>query len=173
MEESVSNIFQVHYELNELIYKAISELDYTLVYKIENKFINLLEEIQTLLIIKHDLYYGHFLMNIKYSFYYDENFLAAVTFQNRVVELIINPIKLGQMEIKKLIFVLCHEIEHLIYGHHFDMINMNPHKDKRTANLLNIAMDASVNDKLIDDIKKGFNLIEFDKSFIDSTWREI
>lgn len=110
------------------------------------------EYIKMFLISEKEMYYGYFLINTKIEINLNKDMIIGVALDSCEVKFIVNPLLLGKYEIKEIIYIICHEIEHLVLCHNLDAIRLNPTKDKKVHEKLNIAMDVSVNDKLNHDI---------------------
>ena len=79
---------------------------------------------------------------------------AAVTIDTNPFTLIVNPLLLGKYTIKEMVYIICHEIEHLVLDHPAEGLKVNQIGDPEAHELLNLAMDASVNDRLDMEIDK-------------------
>lgn len=158
--QSVQNL------INEIETKSISVSDG--IFHLTNKFDILINEIQSFLIYSYDYYYGYFLINLKLHYRFENNFVAGVTFSPGYPVLMINPMTLGKMKLKEIIFVLCHEIEHLVLAHHVELLRMNKNNDPQLTNKFNLACDASVNDRLNLSIAEGFDLLECPNGLVTS-----
>lgn len=110
--------------------------------------------IKMFMIIKKERYYGYFLMNLEVQINYALRYPAGVSVDTNPFTLKINPLLMGCYPIKGIIFIICHEIEHLVLNHPAEGLRLNKEKDPRKHMLINIAMDASVNDILLKDIEK-------------------
>jgi len=71
----------------------------------------------------------------------------------------------------EMIYIFCHEIEHIVLNHPADSIKYNSQKDPLIGYKLNVAMDASINDRLTaDSIENEFNIIEEPEDAITSKY---
>lgn len=167
MSYDVFSYYQIVSEIiNEIDDNKIKFNDYK--DKLINAFDNLINEIQSFLIYSYDYYYGYFLINLKIHYRFQNQFVAAVTLSPGYPVLMINPITLGKMSLKCIIFVLCHEIEHLVLSHHIELLRMNQKADPKKQKKLNIAFDASVNDRININIANGLDFLEAPEGIITS-----
>lgn len=124
---------------------------------VRNTFIEVFEDIKVFLISRKDRYYGYFLMNLKLEIDFYSNIVAGVSMNTEPFTLVCNPLILGKYKVKEIIFIICHEIEHIILNHPYEGMKMikNGHDHFK----LNIAMDCSVNDRLVLDCEKNSRLL--------------
>ena len=166
------NILYYHNELQKLI--RIVEKDETncdALVAVEELFLTLFNMIKMILILRQERYYGIFLMNfdlkIDFTSYYD----AGVNIDSFPFRMTVNPLLIGLKSLPEMIYVFCHEIEHIILKHPVDSIKYNPQKDPIIGYKLNVAMDASINDRLTADNKANeFNIISEPKDAITSNY---
>lgn len=110
--------------------------------------------IKMFLIANKERYYGYFLMDMELQIDYFFDHEAGVNMDTMPFTLKINPLLLGKYTIKEMIFIICHEIEHIILEHPAEAKQINPTFDPWKRVALNYAMDASVNDRLLMEINK-------------------
>lgn len=123
--------------------------------EVRSNFLALFEYIKMFLIAKKERYYGYFLMDFSLNIDFSFNADAAVNIDKYPFEMMINPLLLGTYTIKEMVFIVCHEIEHIVLDHPAQDRIMNKDRDPDVSMDLNLAMDASVNDRLIWDIKEA------------------
>ena len=116
---------------------------------VSNTFTQLFDLIKMFTIMKKERYYGYFLMNMDMQVDYRIGYPAGVNIDTNPFRLKINPLQMSPYSIKEMIFIICHEIEHLVLSHPAEGNRLNKEKDPRKRMLLNIAMDASINDRLV------------------------
>ena len=126
---------------------------------VEDSFLHVYEDIKLFLISKKDRYYGYFLLNLSLKIDFKKDIIAGVTMDTNPFTLCINPLLLGKFKLKEIIYIICHEIEHLVFNHPTEMVRMNPNRYQDIHEKLNIAMDASVNDMLNEHINNELMLI--------------
>lgn len=122
-------------------------------------FKEFIELIKLFLISERDTYYGYFLMNLTVNPDVRSESIAGVKLNSFPPVLVTNPLLLGKFSIKEIIYIICHEIDHIVFNHPTEMIKANPSGDSRMFYEFNLAADAAVNDRLnleIDVEKHGF-----------------
>lgn len=124
---------------------------------IQNAFENIFEYIKLFLVEKKERYYGYILMNMRLQIAYDRPFSAAVNTDTNPFTIIFNPLFMAEYSLKEMVYIVCHEIEHLVLDHPSEGIRLNQTKNPVLQYRLNLCMDASVNDRLNMEIEK-YNL---------------
>ncbi len=142
---------------------------------VSENFLRVFDMIKMIMISKQERYYGLFLMNfdlcIDFTSYHDAGVnLDVFPFRMRV-----NPLLIGLKTLPEMIYIFCHEIEHIVLNHPVDGIKYNPKKDPGIGLKLNIAMDASINDRLtMDSTENKFHVISEPEEAITSAYfREV
>ena len=120
---------------------------------IEKDFINLLDLLKLFLISKRDVYYGYFMMNMKYKINFNAKIIAGIRLNSYPPVFESNPLILCKFSLKEIVYIICHEIEHIIFNHPAEMVKCNPSKDSGIFKKFNYAADASVNDRINYEIK--------------------
>ena len=138
---------------------------------VKENFLAVFEMIKMVMISKQDRYYGLFLMNfelrIDFSSYHD----AGVNLDAYPFRMIVNPLLIGLKPLPEMIYIFCHEIEHIVLNHPTDGIKYNPQKDPGIGYKLNVAMDASINDRLTyDSMENKSSVIAEPAEAITSTY---
>ena len=138
---------------------------------VKENFLMLFDMIKMIMISKQDRYYGLFLMNfelrIDFTSYHD----AGVNIDAFPFKMIVNPLLIGLLPLPEMIYIFCHEIEHIVLNHPADGIKYNPQKDSLIHLKLNIAMDVSINDRLTMDSKENkFSVIAEPEDAFTSTY---
>lgn len=129
------------------------------------------ECIKMFLIARKERYYGYFLMDmdLKIDYYFPNE--AGVTMNTFPFTILINPLLLGKCTIQEMVFIICHEIEHIVLEHPVEAKAINREHDMWKQSALNFAMDASVNDRLNMEISKyKMNLMSFPDDGISSEY---
>lgn len=127
--------------------------------EIEADFYELMELIKLFLISERDSYYGYFLMNLKFTANPFSNSIAGIKLNTFPPVFESNPLLLCKFTLKEIIYIVCHEIDHIVFNHPTEMVKANPEKNEDVFYLFNLAADASVNDRInheIDKEKKTF-----------------
>ena len=130
-----------------------------IIEEIEADFYELMELIKLFLISERDSYYGYFLMNLKFSANPFSNSIAGIKLNTFPPVFESNPLLLGKFTLKEIIYIVCHEIDHIVFNHPTEMVKANPEKNDDVFYLFNLAVDAAVNDRInheIDKEKKTF-----------------
>lgn len=135
---------------------------------LRSDFIELLECIKLFLISERDLYYGYFMMNLNFEINYECNTIAGIKLKSYPPVFETNPLLLCKFSLKNIIYIVCHEIDHIVFNHPTMMLRECKHSPE-LVKCFNIAADASVNDGINDEIKKhNHNYMEFPKGCITS-----
>ncbi len=131
-----------------------------LLASIDENFHALLELLKLFLISERDTYYGYFLMNMRFEACFYESMVAGIRLNENPPVFAANPLILCKMSLKEIIYVLCHEIEHVLLDHPAQMVLACQGEGEQTYYEFNLAADASVNDRLDAEIltmkKKAF-----------------
>ncbi len=147
MDFNIVELYQKISESIEIIEK--SGKDEKELEKLKDDFHHFLDAIKFFLISNRDAYYGYFLINLEYFIDFTLNVLAGVKINTFPIVLTTNPLLLGKLTIKEIIFVICHEIDHIVFNHPTLMLKENPNYNNEIGYLFNLAADSAVNDKLI------------------------
>ncbi len=148
------NINECLYRIKDNI-KAVEngQNDQTILDEIERDFYGLMELIKLFLISERDTYYGYFLMNLSFSVNFYSRGIAGIKLNTYPPVFESNPLLLCRFKLKEILFVVCHEIEHIILNHPAEMVKSNPTNDPEVFEKFNLAADASVNDRLVYEIE--------------------
>lgn len=119
-----------------------------LLYETHTLFLELLELIKLFLISERDSYYGYFLMNMQFRVNFGSDGIAGIKLNEFPPVLESNPLLLCKFTLKEIIYVVCHEIDHIVLNHPAEMIKSNPTKNEQKFFEFNLAADASVNDRI-------------------------
>lgn len=130
--------------------------------EIKSDFFQMLELIKLFMISERDSYYGYFMINFSYHADFCSNCIAGIRLGTYPPVMDSNPLLLCKYSLKEIIFIICHEIEHIILGHPAEMVKANPTCSPEIFERFNIAADASVNDRLryeIENESRGFMIV--------------
>ena len=116
--------------------------------EVRSDFLDLLELIKLFLISERDSYYGYFLMNMQFRANFYVNCIAGIKLNEFPPVLEANPLLLCKFTLKEIIYVICHEIDHVVLNHPAEMVKANPDEDPQKFYEFNLAADASVNDRI-------------------------
>ena len=116
-------------------------------------FLEFMELCKLFLISERDSYYGYFLMNMQFSVNFGANSIAGIKLNTFPPVFESNPLLLCKFKLKEILYVICHEIDHIVLNHPAEMVKSNPTKDEQTFYEFNLAADASVNDRIDHEIQ--------------------
>ena len=149
-----ADITQLLYRIKENIaaIEAGETLD-SLLDEVRSDFLEFMELCKLFLISERDSYYGYFLMNMQFSANFGANSIAGIKLNTFPPVFESNPLLLCKFKLKEILYVICHEIDHIVLNHPAEMVKANPTKDEQTFYEFNLAADASVNDRIDHEIK--------------------
>lgn len=116
--------------------------------EIEADFLEFLELAKLFLISERDSYYGYFLMNMQLRADFYANSIAGIRLNTFPPVLEANPLLLCKFTLKEILYILCHEIDHVVFNHPAEMVKANPEQDPDIFYRFNLAADAAVNDAI-------------------------
>jgi Uncharacterized protein conserved in bacteria len=122
--------------------------DVALLEEIKEESLKLLDILKLFLISERDAYYGYFLMNMVFETDFKTKFIAGIRLNSYPPVFAFNPLIFCKFDIKECIYIVCHEIDHILLDHPTEMVKANPTNDPETFKRFNLAADASVNDRL-------------------------
>lgn len=111
-------------------------------------FLALIELIKLFLISERDSYYGYFLMNMQVRVNFFSNNIAGVRLNEFPPVFESNPLLLCKFALKEIMYIVCHEIDHIVLNHPAEMVKANPGGDRDIFYKFNLAADAAVNDRI-------------------------
>ncbi len=143
------NIIELLYRIKENI-KAIEggDAEESLLDEVRSDFLGLIELIKLFLISERDSYYGYFLMNMQFRVNFFSNGIAGIKLNEFPPVFESNPLLLCKFTLKEIIYIVCHEIDHVLLNHPAEMVKANPDENPETFYEFNLAADAAVNDRL-------------------------
>lgn len=125
--------------------------------------------IKMIMISKQDRYYGLFLMNFELCVDFSAYHEAGVSIDSYPFRMTVNPLLIGLYSLSEMIYIVCHEIEHIVLNHPTEGIKYNAKKDPLIAIKLNLAMDASINDRLtMDSVTNPTSVISEPENAVNS-----
>ena len=125
-----------------------------LLEEIERDFLDFLELAKLFLISQRDSYYGYFFMNMQFRANFTVNSIAGIKLNEFPPVLESNPLLLCKFKLKEILYIICHEIDHVVLNHPAEMVKANPTKNSDTFYKFNLAADASVNDRINYEIQR-------------------
>ena len=149
-----TDITKLLYRIKENI-RAIEAGDVydSLLEEVRSDFLEFMELAKLFLISERDSYYGYFLMNMQFSVNFGVNSIAGIKLNTFPPVFEANPLLLCKFKLKEILYVICHEIDHIVLNHPAEMVKANPTKDEQTFYEFNLAADASVNDRINHEIQ--------------------
>jgi predicted metal-dependent peptidase len=124
-----------------------------LLFEVRSDFLELVETIKLFLISERDSYYGYFMMNMQFRANFESDSIAGIKLNEFPAVFEANPLLLCKFTLKEIIYIFCHEIDHIVYNHPAEMVKSNPDKDPDIFYQFNLAADAAVNDRINYEIK--------------------
>lgn len=122
--------------------------------EVRNDCMKMLELMKLFLISQRDSYYGYFLMNLSYEIDFTRRCIAGILLGRFPPVFCTNPLLLCKFNLKEILFIVCHEIDHIVLNHPAEMLKANPQDDPDVFEKFNLAADASVNDRILKEIEK-------------------
>ena len=116
--------------------------------EVRSDFLDLIELIKLFLISERDSYYGYFLMNMQFRANFYANSIAGIKLNEFPPVFESNPMLLCKFTLKEIIYIVCHEIDHVVLNHPAEMVKANPEGNQETFYEFNLAADAAVNDRI-------------------------
>ena len=129
------------------------ECNNSILSEIESDCVHMLELMKLFLISERDSYYGYFLMNLTFEIDFSGHSIAGILLNRFPPVFHTNPLLLCKFSLKEILFIVCHEIDHIVFNHPAEMLKANPERDPDIFEQFNIAADASVNDRILKEIK--------------------
>ena len=114
----------------------------------------MLELMKLFLISQRDSYYGYFLMNLTYEVDFGSRGIAGILLGHFLPVFRTNPLLLCKFTLKEILFIVCHEIDHIVLNHPAEMLKANPERDPDVFEKFNLAADASVNDRILAEMEE-------------------
>ncbi len=143
------DITEILYRIKEII-KAVEadNSDESLLEEIRVDYLELLELVKLFLISERDSYYGYFLMNMQFRANFYSDSIAGIKLNEFPPVFESNPLLLCKFALKEVLYIVCHEIDHVLLNHPAEMVKANPTGDQHTFYEFNLAADAAVNDRI-------------------------
>ena len=138
---------------------SVSEFEQTedtaILQRIDADFQRFAQLVTLFLIAERDTYYGYFLMSMAFRTNYAVSTIAGIRLGEYPPVFETNPLILLKYSLKEILYIFCHEIDHVVFNHPAEMMKSNPEGNPELFELFNYAADASVNDMLNAEIKHG------------------
>ena len=120
--------------------------------EINADFHQLMELIKLFLISERDSYYGFILMNLSFRASFSSRGIAGIVLGEFPPVFESNPLLLCKFALKEILYVVCHEIDHVLFNHPTEMVRLGQ-GDSDLMMKFNLAADAAVNDRINDEMK--------------------
>lgn len=160
---SERTIDQIHDDLLHAISKVErSGATSSVLEAVEADFKSLFELIKLFLISERDTYYGYFLMNMSVAVDFERSMIAGIRLNEDPPVFACNPLILCKMNLKEIVYVICHEIEHVLLDHPALMVKTCKNEPEEALYEFNLAADASVNDRL------DAEILQMDETFMSA-----
>ena len=118
---------------------------------------------------RKETYYGYFMMNMKFEADFNSQYIAGIRLNSYPPVFVSNPLLLCKWSLQEILYTICHEIEHVLLNHPAEMVKCNPDKDPEMYERFNLAADASVNDRLDEEIRRGYRFLARPDGVINSS----
>lgn len=142
--------------------------DMTILQRIDADFQRFAQLVTLFLIAERDTYYGYFLMSMAFRTNYAVSTIAGIRLGEYPPVFETNPLILLKYSLKEILYIFCHEIDHVVFNHPTEMVKSNPEGNPELFELFNYAADASVNDMLNAEIKHGKKFMQAPKGVVTS-----
>lgn len=139
-----------------------------LLQQIDSDFQRFAQLATLFLIAERDSYYGFFLMSMTFRTNYAVSSIAGIRLGEYPPVFETNPLILLKYSLKEILYIFCHEIDHVVFNHPAEMVKSNPEGNPELFELFNYAADASVNDMLNNEIKQGKQFMQAPKGIVTS-----
>ena len=151
---------------------SVSEFEQTedmaTLQRIDADFQRFAQLVTLFLIAERDTYYGYFLMSMAFRTNYIVSTIAGIRLGEYPPVFETNPLVLLKYSLKEILYIFCHEIDHVVFNHPAEMVKSNPESNPELFELFNYAADASVNDMLNAEIKRGKKFMQAPKGVVTS-----
>ena len=142
--------------------------DMAILQRIDADFQRFAQLVTLFLIAERDTYYGYFLMSMAFRTNYGVSTIAGIRLGEYPPVFETNPLILLKYSLKEILYIFCHEIDHVVFNHPAEMVKSNPESNPELFELFNYAADASVNDMLNAEIKHGKKFMQAPKGVVTS-----
>lgn len=147
-----NDVVSLLYQIKDNIKLLNNENSKEKLNNIKNDFLEMMELLKLFLISERNTYYGYFLMNMKFEVNFGTDSIAGIKLNTFPPVFESNPLNLCRFKLKEIIYIICHEIDHIVLNHPTEMVKTNPNKIPELFYKFNLAADAAVNDRLNNEI---------------------
>ena len=90
--------------------------------EVRTDFLEMVELIKLFLISERDSYYGYFMMNLRFEADFTVNSIAGIRLNSFPPVFVSNPLLLCKYSLKEILYIFCHEIDHIVLNHPTEMV---------------------------------------------------
>lgn len=164
-----NDVVSLLYQIKDNIKLLNNENSKEQLNNIKNDFLEMMELLKLFLISERNTYYGYFLMNMKFEVNFGTDSIAGIKLNTFPPVFESNPLNLCRFKLKEIIYIICHEIDHIVLNHPTEMVKTNPNKIPDLFYKFNLAADAAVNDRLNNEIAHKNKYLSEPDGIITST----
>ena len=135
---------------------------------ISSDFQHFAQLVTLFLISERDTYYGYFFMSMSFRTNFASSSIAGIRLDEYPPVFETNPLLLLKFNMNEILYIFCHEVDHVLFNHPAEMVKSNPSKDPSIYELFNYAADAAVNDLINQEIQNGRTYLSMPKGAITS-----
>ncbi len=168
MKSNQENIATLLTEMKRSVSEFEQTRDTAILERIDNEFQRFAQLVTLFLIAERDTYYGYFLMAMTFRVNYGASTIAGIRLGEYPPVFETNPLVLLKYSLKEILYIFCHEIDHVVFNHPAEMMRANPEGAPELFELFNYAADASVNDMLNSEIEQGRRFMQPPEGIVTS-----
>lgn len=166
--EVSDNIAKVLDDAIALIEQYETTLNLDLLVEIEALFNRFAQLVTTFLISERDLYYGYVFLSMRFRAVFGEQLIAGIRLNEYPATFAANPLLLFKFSLKEIIYIFCHEVDHVVFNHPAEMSKAIRSTGADVRERFNYAADASVNDMLGREIARGKKFLKAPEGAVTS-----
>lgn len=136
--------------------------------EIDRNFQQFARLVALFLVSERDTYYGYFFMAMTFRTDFACTSIAGIRLDQYPPVFETNPLILMRYSLKEIVYIFCHEVDHVVFNHPAEMVRSNPEGDPEKYRLFNLAADAAVNDQLNQEIADGKKFLRMPKGAVTS-----
>lgn len=136
--------------------------------EIDRNFQQFARLVALFLVSERDTYYGYFFMAMTFRADFTGTSIAGIRLDQYPPVFETNPLILMRYPLKEIVYIFCHEVDHVVFNHPAEMVRSNPEGDPEKYRLFNLAADAAVNDQLNQEIAGGKKFLRMPKGAVTS-----
>lgn len=120
------------------------------------------------LVSERDTYYGYFFMAMTFRSNFECRTIAGIRLDAYPPVFETNPLILLKYSLREILYIFCHEVDHVVFNHPAEMVKSNPEKDPQLFELFNYAADAAVNDQLNREARRKGKFLKAPRGLVTS-----